>query len=1531
MVSFLTQKRSISFQSSAHSPETMQDDAPAAKKGRVDGTHPTQLRIPEDNPAYPLLNPSRVQVRPAQRQPRQITSKSHPLPITASLAHSNPQLLAGQEIDGSAPQTQTAPNLKADIIPAITIPAMNLPHATTTQNTESHGTSSNNQTLSAAETDNATEVAPFSSRLGEVGEIGNRLEHSGSPQGNLPSPPSHMIQTLLQTGDKSSRQHNSASHPSTITSDGGQLLSSSITEQRKPTSPASAPPLASAPSVQEQLSIVETRLPPSQQYLPNHVNSAASDGQEQEPSGRVQSHLENDEIPSPPASPMEVVLISDDEEDERGVVHTTSVRMSNPEVVAQPGNEIIDLDDDEVVANIKPIERRSVAQNSDDLATSGVHSALPVGVVLGDEGNLIRHRASGSFEVFDSDDENELSKTHRIVIKQDGVQALVPLDPPQDAAGSLPSTDHIEGPNSILSSPRPIEAQQSLASNAGAGAVANVPLMMPWDKIAEMYKLAEDKPREAAHYTSANASEQPVSLRLSPMEGFMPNLTDTDGRDTGLRATSEFNGNPSVRGTSAATPRESVAANSSIVFPPGLQGVQQLDYGRMLKTQPSLVATTVPAPGVQVPVERSLPVTLAPVVNLQHAPSGDVVRSDLISFHKDGSPKGEGPYSSIFEGESEQGAESSPIAGASRTDGYREGMSPARIRNLCKQNALTADATEEARNPPEMNVRLMAHQLRALAWMKKRENPSKDVDDDVIATDDEMCLGGILADDQGLGKTLSMIGLFLTNPPKPRTEDDDCSSDSSEDIEDPFFHYQQSGSVSTTSLRARTVRSTLKSSSSSRMPWRTLIICPLSVINQWKEEIISRIKKEHEPSVCIYHGPKRERDYRALQKCDVVITTFATLTNEYPKVLKNHPDFARLKKAKMPLPTRAKGPLCRVKWYRVVLDEAQHIKNRSTDAWAAAMSLDAEKRWCLTGTPIQNSVDDIYSLFCFIRYRFVKNYETWNVLWKKRLEHSRDKVRNTAFKQFQAIAGVVVLRRTKKDTINGKPLIVLPPRMTDIKETAFADKEELAVYKAVQEKSILTVNKFLVDGTLASNYSSVLLVLLRLRQACSHPFLIQYARMQGKSKRSSIDSSPFMTIFTQDELEEAMELVEGGYSLLEMLDEGSRDRVGRWLQPPEKGKGLVTTLFSCHYCKREVPWREGSFLACGDLFCPECCSSIRRNRMCLCCPHPIGDPNIVEVFINGDDLRKEVHACVMIGASGKELHLTAAEFREWVQDELTRRRAGLRGATRGNPNATSTTCEAEDKPSEKVGDASGTGVQKEPSAVASQEKRDTSSTKEKLFKAFSQHSTKVKMILKEVEETRLRDKYEKTLIFSQWTSMLDIIEFHLQMGGHQTCRLDGSMSSSRRQKQLEEFKESKRKNVFLISLHAGGTGLNLTVANRVILADVWWNPAVEEQAIDRAHRIGQTKTVNVYRFKVLGTVEERIYAICEQKRNTMNGALGETGGQTLGRKKLTLQDLMYLFGGAAEEAMQTADQGSAVAQAAENILRFQRLGGGGLL
>ena len=166
-------------------------------------------------------------------------------------------------------------------------------------------------------------------------------------------------------------------------------------------------------------------------------------------------------------------------------------------------------------------------------------------------------------------------------------------------------------------------------------------------------------------------------------------------------------------------------------------------------------------------------------------------------------------------------------------------------------------------------------------------------------------------------------------------------------------------------------------------------------------------------------------------------------------------------------------------------------------------------------------------------------------------------------------------------------------------------------------------------------------------------------------------------------------------------------------------------------------------------------------------------------------------------------------------------------------------------------------------------------------------SSKVERLLEALEESVAEG--HKALVFSQWTSLLDLVEPALREAGIRFTRLDGSTAD--RGAVVHEFQDDGGPPVMLVSLKAGGTGLNLTAADHVFLLDPWWNPAVEDQAASRAHRIGQDRPVMVYRMVAKDTVEERILALQEKKRRIADVALGDAD-QAAG---ITREELLALL------------------------------------
>jgi len=166
-------------------------------------------------------------------------------------------------------------------------------------------------------------------------------------------------------------------------------------------------------------------------------------------------------------------------------------------------------------------------------------------------------------------------------------------------------------------------------------------------------------------------------------------------------------------------------------------------------------------------------------------------------------------------------------------------------------------------------------------------------------------------------------------------------------------------------------------------------------------------------------------------------------------------------------------------------------------------------------------------------------------------------------------------------------------------------------------------------------------------------------------------------------------------------------------------------------------------------------------------------------------------------------------------------------------------------------------------------------------------SSKLETVI-ELLQTAIADGH-KVLLFSQFVSMLNILQVEFNKAKISSLMLTGKTKN--RQKLIETFQTNTSYSVFLLSLKAGGTGLNLTAADYVIHYDPWWNPAVEIQATDRAHRIGQTKSVSVYKILVKDSIEEKIQALQEKKKGLIEDIIGGTSHG----KGLTREDLEFLL------------------------------------
>lgn len=223
----------------------------------------------------------------------------------------------------------------------------------------------------------------------------------------------------------------------------------------------------------------------------------------------------------------------------------------------------------------------------------------------------------------------------------------------------------------------------------------------------------------------------------------------------------------------------------------------------------------------------------------------------------------------------------------------------------------------------------------------------------------------------------------------------------------------------------------------------TLVVCPTSVLRQWADELRNKVTREANLSFLVYHGSNRTKDPSELAKYDVVLTTYSIVSMEVPKqpfVDKDDEEKERRddydvsngslsskrkyssssdKKSSKSKKVMDKAlfesvarPLAKVGWFRVILDEAQSIKNHRTQVARACWGLRAKRRWCLSGTPIQNTIDDLYSYFRFLRYDPYAVYKSFCNTIKFPISRNPAK----GYRKLQAVLKTIMLRRTKGKT-----------------------------------------------------------------------------------------------------------------------------------------------------------------------------------------------------------------------------------------------------------------------------------------------------------------------------------------------------------------------------------------------------------------------------------------------------------------------------------------------------------------------------------
>jgi SNF2 family DNA or RNA helicase len=713
---------------------------------------------------------------------------------------------------------------------------------------------------------------------------------------------------------------------------------------------------------------------------------------------------------------------------------------------------------------------------------------------------------------------------------------------------------------------------------------------------------------------------------------------------------------------------------------------------------------------------------------------------------------------------------------------------------------------EEDGSVEGMNVKLLPHQVDGVTWMIEKETGAHMKSAPPKA--------GILADDMGLGKTIQSIALILTNP---RPEKDAKP----ENAKNKILPTVGKG---------------------------TLIVAPLALIRQWDAEIKDKVTKSNSLKVLVHHGPNRTKSAEKLKQYDVVVTTYQILSSEHASCGDG--------------PDGLKKGCFGVHWYRIILDEAHTIKNRNAKMTKACYDLRSHYRWCLTGTPMQNNLDELQSLIHFLRIKPLCDMTAWKDRISGPMKNGRG---NLAMRRLQVCLKGFMKRRTKdilkKDGAlnfgsNGKngdekPAFQIVGRNIETVVGSFTVQER-AFYDRLANRAASRLAEMM--GSEKTDYIGALVLLLRLRQACNHP------KLTKSNVRDDKDA----------------------------LTTGSKTNTQSGIQTPRKVKdadaddladllgGLSVATKRCDICQAALSKNNA---AAGAIRCNECEDDLmasqkktkkhkkhKKHRKHKHKKERQPESDAEDDEEDKPEASKSSRQRRVVVDSDDENEQSG----EWLvpEDQRDSPRLGKAGGTDDEDaegggdtldsiDSVSFATEDEGTPTKKGNDSfivhdtdsedeapvvrnrhlqkkqvidllsdddSDSRIESDAEQTDSETGSDESDTGESDLEYHASDltpSTKIRQLLSILEK---ETPDHKVIVFSQFTSMLDLIEPFLEREGYDFTRYDGSMRNDLREASLYRLRNDKRTRVLLCSLKCGSLGLNLTAASRVVIMEPFWNP-----------------------------------------------------------------------------------------------------------
>ncbi|OGE57279.1 hypothetical protein PENARI_c002G04408 [Penicillium arizonense] len=750
----------------------------------------------------------------------------------------------------------------------------------------------------------------------------------------------------------------------------------------------------------------------------------------------------------------------------------------------------------------------------------------------------------------------------------------------------------------------------------------------------------------------------------------------------------------------------------------------------------------------------------------------------------------------------------------------------------------------EISQPTMLNAQLKEYQLKGLNWLVNLY---------------EQGINGILADEMGLGKTIQSISVmaYLAE---------------FHNIWGPF-----------------------------------LVIAPASTLHNWQQEITRFV-----PNIKVLPYWGNAKDRKILRKFwDRKHITynrdseFHVLVTSYQLVVLDAQYFQK------------------VKWQYMILDEAQAIKSSQSSRWKNLLGFSCRNRLLLTGTPIQNNMQELWALLHFIMPTLFDSHDEFSEWFSKDIEshaQSNTKLNEDQLKRLHMILKPFMLRRVKKN--------VQQELGDKVEKDIFCDLtyRQRALYANLRNRvSIIDLIEKAATGD-DTDSSTLMNLVMQFRKVCNHPDLFERAETKSPfsaayfaetasfvregsfvdvrySTKNLIDYelprllcsstgrldipgsdnpragfqtkylSQLMNVWTPENIQKSAK-ENGAFSFLRFVDTsaGEASELSR-LGPYERAarrRGKLNRLSRLHVVYDEGEDKENSVLSHSMLNIVE-----RNDRSAvqdIAVEGRMRDlMTVSRSAFEGQGLHL-IEPCAAPNASAPPITVTSSGQQALREFNDALFNASVRQAL----SAHSSRQLEEQILAQKLDPTPYSHPPMLPAPLSLKGRYNHIEVPSmRRFVTDSGKLAKLDELLRE-----LKPGGHRVLLYFQMTRMIDLMEEYLTYRNYKYCRLDGSTKLEDRRDTVADFQTNPEIFVFLLSTRAGGLGINLTAADTVIFYDSDWNPTIDSQAMDRAHRLGQTRQVTVYRLITRGTIEERIRKRALQKEEVQRVVI--TGGATGG-------------------------------------------------